>query len=171
LIAESHAGGGWKKRILPSMPPKNETPRRGRGKRPRESSREEGSSQAFAPVSHYGSQSSTAQPGPDFNRHAPPSSPASKTFNTSTSTEVRSAQPINVITSHPPPGKVAIPALRQPQSFDSSGKGSKKGRTSHACDYCRKSKAGCSGEQPCIRCRNTRVACVYGDGKREHDRK
>jgi len=73
--------------------------------------------------------------------------------------------------SRAPPGKVAIPALRPPQSSEPSGKGSRKGRTSHACNHCRKAKAGCTGEQPCQRCRNANIPCVYGDGKRVKDRK
>jgi hypothetical protein len=155
-----------------SMPPRNEKRGRGRGKRPRESSREEGTTQGLASV-NCASQSNTIQPGTSFSHSLSQSSPGSisRTVNTSSTPDVHSAQPINVITSHPPPGKVAIPALRPPPNFESSSKGSKKGRTSHACDYCRKAKAGCSGEQPCNRCSNARVACVYGDGKREHDRK
>jgi hypothetical protein len=70
-----------------------------------------------------------------------------------------------------PPGKVAIPALRPMHGDDSSGKGSKKGRTLHACDACRKAKAGCTGEQPCQRCKAGGTLWVYGDGKRDRDRK
>lgn len=70
-----------------------------------------------------------------------------------------------------PAGKVAIPPLRPPQAPESSQKLYKKGRIMHACDFCRKSKAGCSGEQPCSRCKNAGVPCVYGDGKRDKDRK
>lgn len=68
-----------------------------------------------------------------------------------------------------PPGKVAIPYIKT-QAPESS-RGSKKGRISHACDYCRKAKAGCSGEQPCSRCSSAGVSCFYGDGKRDKDRK
>jgi hypothetical protein len=162
-----------KQRSPHSMPPKTEKRGRGRAKRPRESPREEGATQGFAPA-NYSSQSNAVRPGTTFSHPLPPQSspaPNSRTVNTSATSEFHSAHPINVITSHPPPGKVAIPALRQPQNFEASSKGSKKGRTSHACDYCRKAKAGCSGEQPCSRCRSARVACVYGDGKREQDRK
>jgi len=77
----------------------------------------------------------------------------------------------SINTSQAPPGKVAIPALRSPQTADSMSKGYKKGRTPHACDNCRKAKAGCTGEQPCLRCRNSRVSCVYGDGKRDKEKK
>jgi hypothetical protein len=84
----------------------------------------------------------------------------------------------NVVTSdakapaapQPPPGKVAIPALKQARSLESS-RYFKKGRTPHACDYCRKAKAGCSGGQPCVRCKSAQVACIYGDGKRDKERK
>jgi len=69
-----------------------------------------------------------------------------------------------------PPGKIAIPAIKPPAS-SSSSKDQKKGRTSHACDACRKAKAGCSGEQPCGRCGTTGAACIYGDGKRDKDKK
>lgn len=72
-------------------------------------------------------------------------------------------------TSQSASGKVAIPALRANKA--ESSKSSKKGRTSHACDACRKAKAGCSGGQPCARCRTTRSQCVYGDGKRDRERK
>jgi len=67
--------------------------------------------------------------------------------------------------------KVAIPALKPPSSAEASAKGGKKERTSHACDNCRKAKAGCTGEQPCQRCQNAHVPCIYGDGKRDKDKK
>ena len=75
------------------------------------------------------------------------------------------------LTTQPPPGKVAIPPLITPQSVGSSSKSSKKGRTAHACDHCRKAKAGCTGGQPCQRCQNAGVTCIYGDGKRDKERK
>lgn len=65
-------------------------------------------------------------------------------------------------------GKVAIPPL--PNTGELSRR-KKKGRISHACDHCRKAKAACTGEQPCARCRGAQVACVYGDGKRDMERK
>lgn len=70
-----------------------------------------------------------------------------------------------------PPGKVAIPPLKTSQAGETSPKDRKKGRTTHACETCRKAKAGCTGGQPCLRCRNTQVPCVYGDGKRDKERK
>lgn len=73
-------------------------------------------------------------------------------------------------TTQMPASKVAIPALRAGRAAESA-KLAKKGRTSHACDACRKAKAGCSGGQPCTRCRTTRSACVYGDGKRDREKK
>jgi len=66
-------------------------------------------------------------------------------------------------------GKVAIPALRVSKA--DTAKSGKKNRTSHACDQCRRAKAGCSGGTPCSRCRTTRSNCVYGDGKRDRERK
>jgi hypothetical protein len=69
-----------------------------------------------------------------------------------------------------PPGKVAIPSL-PPRHSGESSRSSKKGRIQRACDFCRKAKAGCSGAIPCSRCKNAGVECVYGDGKRDTDRK
>lgn len=66
-------------------------------------------------------------------------------------------------------GKVAIPALRTSQTPES--RSSRKGRTQHACDACRKAKAGCSGGNPCSRCKTMKSSCVYGDGKREKEKK
>jgi hypothetical protein len=71
----------------------------------------------------------------------------------------------------PPLGKVAIPALRSTHSVESTSKSLKKGRTAHACNNCRKTKAGCTGETPCPRCRNAGIPCQYGDGKREAEKK
>ncbi|TVY41819.1 putative transcriptional regulatory protein [Lachnellula occidentalis] len=71
----------------------------------------------------------------------------------------------------PPQGKVAIPALKQSRRNESASAAFKRGRTSHACDNCRKSKSGCTGELPCLKCRNAGFQCVYGDGKRDKDRK
>lgn len=88
---------------------------------------------------------------------------------TALATEAAKSRPLLVAT-QPPPGKVAIPALKSSRSLDSP-KFFKKGRTPHACDYCRKAKAGCTGGQPCTRCKSAGVACVYGDGKRDKDRK
>ncbi|KAE8443556.1 hypothetical protein EG329_001718 [Mollisiaceae sp. DMI_Dod_QoI] len=101
--------------------------------------------------------------------HPPPPTPAYT--DPSTFSPDQSLQPQSpTFLAHAPRGKVAIPALKPPQTTESS-QGSKKGRTSHACDFCRKAKAGCTGGQPCMRCKNANVACVYGDGKRDRDRK
>ncbi|TVY13346.1 putative transcriptional regulatory protein [Lachnellula arida] len=70
-----------------------------------------------------------------------------------------------------PLGKVAIPALKQSRRNESASTAFKRGRTAHACDNCRKSKSGCTGELPCLKCRNAGIHCVYGDGKRDKDRK
>lgn len=70
----------------------------------------------------------------------------------------------------PPAGKIAIPALRSSAQRGAPAAG-KKGRTTHACNHCRKAKAACTGEQPCLRCINSGTSCVYGDGKRDAERK
>ena len=70
-----------------------------------------------------------------------------------------------------PLGKVPIPQLKQSRKHESASTAFKRGRTAHACDKCRKSKSGCTGELPCLKCRNAGFHCVYGDGKRDKDRK
>jgi len=75
------------------------------------------------------------------------------------------------MTAPAPPGKVAIPALKAQNRAESASTAFKKGRTAHACDNCRKAKSGCTGEVPCMKCRSSGVQCVYGDGKRDKDRK
>ncbi|TVY34220.1 putative transcriptional regulatory protein, partial [Lachnellula subtilissima] len=70
-----------------------------------------------------------------------------------------------------PLGKVAISQLKQSRRNESASTAFKRGRTAHACDNCRKSKSGCTGELPCLKCRNAGFHCVYGDGKRDKDRK
>lgn len=73
---------------------------------------------------------------------------------------------------NPPRGKVAIPSIKpRATGMAESSKTSKKNRTTHACDVCRKAKAGCTGGTPCRRCGAANLLCVYGDGKREQDRK
>ncbi|TAQ89513.1 hypothetical protein B7494_g2172 [Chlorociboria aeruginascens] len=141
-------------------------PRRGKQsgpKRPREEGlpAHEERARGFSPTSYRPRTTSN-----DTNSTYPPpqtsfSSLGSRTMTGASSTTM----------SGPPPGKVAIPALRSSQAAESSQKVNKRGRTSHACDYCRKSKAGCSGEHPCTRCNNAGVLCVYGDGKRDKERK
>ncbi|KAF4627281.1 hypothetical protein G7Y89_g10875 [Cudoniella acicularis] len=68
-------------------------------------------------------------------------------------------------------GKIAIPKLRASKTTESSSKSLKKGRIPHACDNCRKAKSSCTGEQPCLRCSSSRLPCVYGDNKRDKNRK
>jgi hypothetical protein len=146
--------------------------KRSRGKRPRyeaQSSREAPLVQAFAPMNYPRSSPTFAGTS---NTHPEQSQPPQRTAFHGPGQNVppsQGQQGLSIIT-QAPPGKVAIPALKTPQTADSS-KTFKKGRTAHACDYCRKAKAGCTGEQPCIRCRNAQVECVYGDGKRDRDRK
>lgn len=155
------------------MPPKKDKTGRGRGKRPQESSRKEGSPQDPFSAVNYVAQFKAAQPGMSFS-HPPPPPPLGTGLvdgKTPSFSEFQTRQPISTFASHPPAGKVAIPSLRPPQNSDSPVRGNRKGRTSHACDHCKKAKAACSGGQPCARCQNASVACVYGDGKREYDRK
>jgi hypothetical protein len=130
--------------------------RRGRGKRPRD---EEPlpyvvGNQGFSPIN---------QPATDISSSSTHGPGRGNTSVTTSDLKARAAP-------RPPPGKVAIPALKPTRSPDSS-RYLKKGRTPHACDYCRKAKAGCSGGQPCVRCKAAQVACIYGDGKRDKERK
>ena len=135
--------------------------KRSRGKRPRYDSgpsRETPQLPGFAPVN------TQSQSNPTF-----AGSPPQPQLTAFQSQAGPSRQQALQIATQPPPGKVAIPALRTPQTSQTP-KGFKKGRTPHACDYCRKAKAGCTGGQPCTRCRNADVECVYGDGKRDRVR-
>jgi hypothetical protein len=136
--------------------------KRSRGKRPRyegKSSREEPQVQGFAPINYQ------SQSNPTFAGQTGQSQQPQRTAFDGQAQNTPHAQRRVAITTRAPAGKVAIPALKTPQTADSC-KSFKKGRTSHACDYCRKAKAGCTGEQPCSRCRSAGVGCVYGDGKR-----
>jgi hypothetical protein len=144
--------------------------KRGRGKRPRDESTPSHGvvpSQGFSPI-NYPSQSSPTYPDTRFDRSSQSSLLESNAIS-GTGSSSKGQEPLG-ITSNAPPGKVAIPALKTPLTADSS-KSFKKGRTPHACDYCRKAKAGCTGEQPCSRCRGAGVQCVYGDGKRDKEKK
>ncbi|KAK0111791.1 hypothetical protein ONS96_001059 [Cadophora gregata f. sp. sojae] len=126
------------------MPPRQEKRGRGRGKRPRDDEE--------------------------------PKSPHSTGFSAINSPPIASTsqagfgQQLPIQSTQAPPGKVAIPALKNPRITESS-KALKKGRNPHACDFCRKAKAGCTGGNPCTRCLNAHVPCVYGDGKRDKDKK
>jgi hypothetical protein len=71
----------------------------------------------------------------------------------------------------PPPGKMLLPPLPKSRAEYSSSSKTEKNRTSHACDKCRKAKAKCSGGQPCEKCRTEDKECIYGDGKRDKERK
>ncbi|KAG9241833.1 fungal-specific transcription factor domain-containing protein [Calycina marina] len=70
---------------------------------------------------------------------------------------------------HKPGVKVPIPPMRS--SYASQSSKQLRGRTSHACESCQKAKAACSGGNPCTRCGKNSIPCVYGDGKREQERK
>ncbi|KAH9214215.1 fungal-specific transcription factor domain-containing protein [Leptodontidium sp. 2 PMI_412] len=148
------------------MPPRQEKRGRGRGKRPRDEedpspktpqppgfSAVNNPPAATAPQSQFGQQSQTLQ----------------RTSSHVSSRPGPSAQSVP-LRPPAPPGKIAIPALKNPRITESS-KALKKGRTPHACDYCRKAKAGCTGGNPCTRCLNANVPCIYGDGKRDKDKK
>jgi hypothetical protein len=141
--------------------------KRSRGKRPRyeaPASRESPQVRGFAPINPQ------SQSNPTFADHQEQYQQTQGTNFEGQARNSNDAQRRLAITTQAPPGKVAIPALKTPQTTDSS-KNFRKGRTPHACDYCRKAKAGCTGEQPCSRCRNAGLDCVYGDGKRMRDRK
>ncbi|KAI9735695.1 MAG: hypothetical protein M1818_006303 [Claussenomyces sp. TS43310] len=73
--------------------------------------------------------------------------------------------------SFPPAGKMLLPPLQSRASVAGSFKGPDKNRTAHACEKCRKAKAKCSGGHPCDKCKNEGKECVYGDGKRDLERK
>lgn len=44
-------------------------------------------------------------------------------------------------------------------------------RTAHACERCRLLKAKCSGGLRCEKCTADKAECIYGDGKRERNKK
>jgi len=46
-----------------------------------------------------------------------------------------------------------------------------KPRTSHACDRCRIMRTKCSGGERCTKCIKDNATCVFGDRKRERNRK
>ncbi|KIW11023.1 hypothetical protein PV08_10322 [Exophiala spinifera] len=58
--------------------------------------------------------------------------------------------------------------LRQP---DRPGSSANKSRTSHACDRCRVMRTKCSGGDRCTKCVKDNAGCVYGDRKRERNKK
>jgi len=142
--------------------PEKRGPRRGRGrsKRPRvpEPGGESSAPRDSATTAGYAPINLTKQPSSAYSINQPQSSDSESLARTQ----------LPGFDNKPPPGKVAIP---RPSVVAESSKPSKKGRTSHACDACRKAKAACTGGQPCMRCRNAQVTCVYGDGKRDKDRK
>jgi hypothetical protein len=59
-----------------------------------------------------------------------------------------------------PSSKVAIPRATPQRSFGN-------GRVKRACIECREQKTKCNGHQPCGRCTDFGMECVYVDGKRE----
>ena len=140
--------------------------KKGGGKRPREPKAppdEEPSPQSVAP-SISSPRPSSAYSSTGFNDVYQPSLQRSGGLGSQIpQVSMHSSQPLSFT------GKVAIPALRTPQPSDS--KSFRKGRTQHACDACRKAKSGCSGGNPCSRCKTMKSICVYGDGKREKEKK
>jgi hypothetical protein len=70
-----------------------------------------------------------------------------------------------------PPGKMLLPPLPKSRAEYAAFSRTEKNRTSHACNKCRKAKAKCSGGQPCEKCRTEDKECIYGDGKRDKERK
>jgi hypothetical protein len=147
--------------------PKQDT--RVRGKRSRDevegSSRKSDTTHNFAPVNPSQTSGSSS-----FGIHSRDSSGLQHQHG-EVSGAIRSAEQPQLPLPQVPLGKVAIPALKQPRRTESVSPAFKRGRTAHACDNCRKSKSGCTGELPCLKCRNAGVSCVYGDGKRDKDRK
>jgi len=145
------------------MPPRQEKRGRGRGKRPRDEEELSSKSAQLAGFSAINSPPITSASQAGFSQQS------SIAQGSSSHIAPRSGHPSQQLR-QAPPGKVAIPALRNPRIIESS-KALKKGRNPHACDYCRKAKAGCTGGNPCTRCLNANVPCVYGDGKRDKDKK
>lgn len=76
-----------------------------------------------------------------------------------------SARPV-VAKGEPPPPR------RTPQGHHSreSSSGSKV-RTTHACDRCRIMRTKCSGGERCTKCIKDNATCLYGDRKRERNKK
>lgn len=66
-------------------------------------------------------------------------------------------------------GKMLLMPL--PRRIATTSRISERNRTTHACDLCRKAKAKCTGGQPCQKCNNEGKECIYGDGKRDKERK
>jgi hypothetical protein len=56
--------------------------------------------------------------------------------------------------------KVAIPRISQLRTYGNR-------RVKRACIECREQKTKCNGHNPCGRCTNMGMECVYVDGKRE----
>jgi hypothetical protein len=144
---------------------------RARGKRLRDdaerSSRKDDSAQNFAPIDPPPDSSSvSSNPRPSYLR-------GSQQYQSMTSNPAgpagESQPPLGFVAA--PPGKVAIPALKTSRAINPTPNITKKGRIAHACDNCRKAKSGCTGEMPCLKCKNAGLTCVYGDGKRDKDRK
>jgi hypothetical protein len=154
-----------------------------RAKRPRKGDEAPGSSSHGSSshgTSSYGTEASTsplaagpANSGTNLHRYQLPSSQPSASIASRAAFGPRLEQQQAMSSSGmaAPPGKVAIPVLRPTYSTESTAKSLKKGRTAHACNNCRKSKAGCTGEMPCPRCKNAGIECEYGDGKREAEKK
>lgn len=152
------------------MPPKQEKRGRGRGKRPRDAENLRGPPPSKSPHSSgFPAINSPSDTQVGLGQH-------SSMLQQSSSHIAPGHAPPAQQSGPPPPtppapaGKVAIPALRNSRIIESS-KALKKGRNPHACDLCRKAKAGCTGGNPCTRCLNANVPCVLGDGKRDKDKK
>jgi hypothetical protein len=67
--------------------------------------------------------------------------------------------------------RVILPPHRPFRISSNQSKIATPSQTFHACDFCRKAKAKCSGDQPCVRCLSFGKQCVYGDGKRDKEKK
>jgi hypothetical protein len=87
------------------------------------------------------------------------------------SPSLQSSQTLQSAFAPPPAGKLLLPPLPRSQGAKEVKNRKDKHRTAHACEKCRKAKAKCSGGVPCAKCRNEGKICVYGDGKRDKERK
>ncbi|KAH7317930.1 fungal-specific transcription factor domain-containing protein [Rhexocercosporidium sp. MPI-PUGE-AT-0058] len=149
------------------MPPRQEKRGRGRGKRPRNEEELSPSTSQTSVFSALNSPSTGSTPRARVSQQSQVLSSSPRNVASKPGPSTQQSIPLGPVA---PPGKVAIPALKHPRTSESS-KALKKGRTPHACDFCRKAKAGCTGGNPCTRCLNANVPCVYGDGKRDKDKK
>jgi len=63
------------------------------------------------------------------------------------------------------------PTSLHPLSSSTPTRAPAKHRASHACDRCRLLRTKCSGDDPCHKCRKDEAICLFGDRKRERNKK